>query len=98
MESCGNSTSTTGPVTRATRPTPTAPVCRCVRTASAVLMALRLPVVSSSGERVRAADDRCVSASAGERVRAADDLRDLLRDLLLPRVVREAGVLTDELV
>src|ERR1700712_3697270 len=72
--------STTGPVTRATRPTPTSPECRCVCTATAELMACGLSC----------------SASAGQRVRATDDLGDLLGDLLLPRVVREARVLADE--
>src|SRR6478752_4914522 len=85
-ESCGNSMSTTGPVTRATRPT--------TEVFSAV--AVGVIVFFSFGGSSESAGDG--SAARRKRVGAADDLGDLLGDLRLTRIVAQAGVVGDELV
>src|SRR6478736_3245188 len=84
IESCGNSMSTTGPVTRAMRPTP--PGCAVEAWASAVAVVMIL-ISLVGGLLCRA-----------QRVRAADDLGDLLGDLRLTGVVRETRVVGDEFV
>src|SRR3954471_3899627 len=84
MASCGNSMSTTGPVTRAMRPTP--PGCAVEAWASAV--AVVMISISLVGRLLCRA----------QRVGSADDLGDLLGDLRLTGVVGEARVVGDELV
>src|SRR5690242_11041888 len=74
--------STTGPVTRATRPTPPSVASTACDFLVAVAM-VSLPVVL---------------LSRTEGVSAAHDLGNLLGDLRLARVVRKAGVVADELV
>src|ERR1700712_896745 len=76
--------STTGPVTRAMRPTP--PGCAVEAWASAVAVVM---IRSLSLGRL---------LCRAERVRAADDLGDLLGDLRLTGVVRKTRVVGDELV
>src|SRR6478735_2085345 len=84
IESCGNSMSTTGPVTRAMRPTPAG----CAVEAWASAVAVVMIVISLVGR----------SFGRAQRVRAADDLGDLLSDLRLTGVVRKTRVVGDELV
>src|SRR5579872_118683 len=85
MCSAGNSTSTTGPVTRATRPVPAAVVGPSPLAAEFSTVA----VMSSSLTR---------RARIGQRVGAADDLADFLGDLGLPCVVRLTGQRLDQVV
>src|SRR5512135_1390621 len=75
MCSAGNSTSTTGPMTRATRPAPTA--------------ASPLSAVFSTVAVMCSSLTRC--ACVGQGVGTAHDLADFLGDLGLPRVVRLTG-------
>src|SRR5580704_18018441 len=82
MCSAANSTSTTGPVTRATRP---------VVSAASPLAAEFSTVAVICSSLIR-----CVRA--GQRVGAADDLADFLGDLGLPCVVRLTGQRLDQIV
>src|ERR1700756_4977556 len=82
MCSAANSTSTTGPMTRATRPVPAA-----VSPLSASFSTVA--VMSSSLTRC---------ARGGQRAGAADDLADFLGDLGLPRVIRLTGQRLDQIV
>src|SRR4029077_6890439 len=72
-----NSMSTTGPMTRATRPTP-GPLACWTPASVVVAVMMSLPFVSEM--------------SGGERVGARHDLTDLLRDLGLAGLVGEPGV------
>src|SRR5579859_2465382 len=91
IESAGNSTSTTGPITRAMRP-----VAPAVATASGAVavMSLTSPGMAccQSIEWAEAAGGLGV-----ERVRARDDLGELLRDLRLAGGVAQSRVLLDQL-
>src|SRR5579863_2332165 len=82
MCSAGNSTSTTGPKTRATRPAPAA-----VSPLSAGFSTVAVMCSSLT---------RC--ARRGQRVGAADDLADFLGDLGLPCVVRLTGQRLEQIV
>src|SRR5918993_631107 len=83
IASCGNSMSTTGPVTRAMRPTAPA-------TGAAAAGAVAVSVMFLSLRKGLLGGRQCVSA--------AHDLGNLLGDLGLARVVRKARVVGDELV
>src|SRR4051812_14915275 len=89
IESAGNSTSTTGPITRATRPT-APPLCSDrVSLIVAVIFSASLAGWGGSfagGVRI------------GERVHAADDLADLLGDAGPAGLVSDPGVLLDQLL
>src|SRR5205085_1556142 len=88
IESRGNSTSTTGPVTRTTRPA-AAPVCAVDgRSSVTVMCAALLPCGVSvlDGDKARKVGS-VVGAGRHERVGAADDLADLLGDLGLAGLV-----------
>src|SRR5690554_3085770 len=89
MASVGNSMSTTGPMTRATRPVPGAPVGWAA--ASVVVAVMVSPVVAAGRWSCAWA-----SGGRGQRVGAGDDLADLLGDLGLARLVRQPGVVADE--
>src|ERR1051326_4006877 len=82
MCSAGNPTSTTGPMTRATRPVPTAasPLSAVFSTVAVMCSSLTL------------------CACVGQGVGAAHDLADFLGDLGLPGVVRLAGQGLEEIV
>src|SRR5438045_7960343 len=82
MWSAGNSTSTTGPMTRATRPAPTA--------------ASPLSAVFSTFAFMCSSLTRCTCVCHG--VGAAHDLADFLGDLGLPGVVRLTGQGLEEIV
>src|SRR3954462_4849255 len=87
IESSGNSTSTTGPITRATRPT-APPLCSDRVSLIVAVISLTHSLVGGSfagGVRI------------GERVHAADDLADLLGDAGLAGLVGDPGVLLDQL-
>src|SRR3954449_383426 len=88
IESSGNSTSTTGPITRATRPT-APPLCSDRVSLIVAVISLTHSLVGGSfagGVRI------------GERVHAADDLADLLGDAGLAGLVGDPGVLLDQLL
>src|SRR6187551_1239885 len=88
MASAGNSMSTTGPMTRATRPTPSG--CSASFAAGAFLAgALAVLAVGVMVSRFRSRGRR-------ERSCARDDLADFLGDLRLARRVGEPGVLTND--
>src|SRR5664279_3737291 len=95
-----NSTSTTGPMTRTTRPEVTPASLSPVSLSNTVV--IRAPS-SSSGKRLsgRAAGtpgDACslVAPCRSERVGAADDLADFLGDFCLPGLVGQPGVGVDQ--
>src|SRR5690348_3078143 len=80
--------STTGPMTRATRPVPPALWVSGVSVTVAVMCVVPLRSV------FRCSSDAC----GGERVGAADDLADLLGDLGLAGLVGQPGVEADEVL
>src|SRR6516225_3449030 len=82
MCSAANSTSTTGPMTRATRPVPAA-----VSPLSAVFATVAVMCSSLT-----------CCARGGQRAGAADDLADFLGDLGLPCVVRLTGQRLEQIV
>src|SRR3954451_18024367 len=93
IASAGNSMSTTGPITRDTRPVPAC--------ADSVELSFRVAVIASltlldasSGGRASSRFGRGVRESVG----TADDLADLLRDLRFASVVRQQCVAPDQLV
>src|SRR5690625_6724540 len=97
MASVGNSMSTTGPMTRATRPTPGCPLVWPAGSVAVAVMSLSLRSTRGSpgglcvGQwAVRVGRSRC-----GERVRARHDLADLLGDLGLAGLVGQPGVHAD---
>src|SRR6516164_3007928 len=87
MCSSANSTSTTGPMTRATRPVPAA--------ASPLSAGPPWPVLSTVAVMCSSLT-RC--ARGGQRAGAADDLADFLGDLGLPCVVGLTGQRLDQIV
>src|SRR6201984_2057840 len=87
MCSAGNSTSTTGPMTLATRPVPAA-VPGSSPLAGEFSTVAVMALCSSLTRRAR----------RGQRVGAADDLADFLGDLGLPRVVRLTGGRLEQVV
>src|SRR4051812_15752548 len=98
IASRGNSTSTTGPVTRTTRPV--ACVCWVVgRSSVTVICTALLPSgcggVASSGRACPASVGR---AGGDQRVGAADDLADLLGDLGLSGLVGLPGEVLGQLL
>src|SRR4249919_1146363 len=89
IESMGYSTSTTGPITRATRPVAPPDPVSLVSSTVAVM-------VFSSVSRTGPLLGLCLGV--GQRIHAADDLADLLGDAGLTGLVGHPGVLLDELV
>src|SRR5918994_5718651 len=83
--STGNSTSTTGPITRDTRPTPPAGAVSGLVSATAVLM-WSLSVLFGGG------------GGLGQRAGPTDDLGNLLGDLGLPGLVGLPGQPLDQLL
>src|SRR5680860_1429966 len=84
IESVGNSTSTTGPVTRARRPVSAAESSEPF-SSSTVVVILSLTPSFTGGVRI------------GEGVHATDDLADFLGDPGLAGLVGNSGVLLDQL-
>src|SRR4051794_5506151 len=82
--SAGNSMSTTGPITRATRPTPGPAACSIETSLAVAVICLSL--------RSCGAVPRWVCGSGGEGVGARHDLADLLGDLGLAGLVGQARV------
>src|SRR4051794_23396094 len=110
MASMGYSTSTTGPITRATLPVappePVSLVSSTVAVMSLSLTALLPGCLCCVGKRVQSptsvlSEPRPLSGlclGVGQRVHATDDLADLLGDAGLTGLVGNPGVLLDELV
>src|SRR6202021_223208 len=88
MCSAGNSTSTTGRVTRATRPV--------LAAASSLAADPPWPVLSTVAVMCSSLTHSLIRAD--QRARAADDLADFLGDLALPCVVPLTGQRLDQVV
>src|SRR3954454_22318621 len=97
MASAGNSMSTTGPMTRETRPTPAAPGDSIEVSSRTVLIALS-STLALAGRASNGVPSAGGGGGVGEGVRATDDLADLLGDLGLTGVVRQPRVAADRLV
>src|SRR5689334_18548776 len=96
IESTGNSMSTTGPMTRAIRPTAPSPAPVFFSSTVAVI---RLNSLRSRGTRgLQLWALLAGSVGVGQRVHATDDLADLLGDARLSGLVGDAGVLLDQLL
>src|SRR3712207_5629309 len=96
IASRGNSTSTTGPVTRTTRP---APACVCeVVERSSVTVICAVSCSCGLSREARKWGGSVVRAGGHEGVGAADDLADLLGDLRLAGLVGLPGEVLGQLL
>src|SRR5215207_11610086 len=93
--SAGNSTSTTGPITRETRPIPPAGASvSCSSTVAVIWFPHSSVVIPGHSEVI----SLCGGGCFGKGARSADDFGDLLGDLGLPGLVCFPGQTLDQLL